>query len=216
MLDRVQGMIEKLKYLNRKILEIDKKQSLLVEKEELLEKNLEQRVEKVIVSVDQMKQFTEQCADRLFEQFSERAVLGKVNDYVNLEYFKVPSDKSPKVLLVGFYGAVNLGDELMLQKLYRDLNVIKNDIYVMMCDNENLDAFRYPGMNIIHYPKTKFDFNHLADIFDSVIFGGGAILDDSGYLQEESFKYDLGKIFIDYFFICTQPDGMHFLILFYK
>ena len=28
MLDRVQGMIEKLKYLNRKILEIDKKQSL--------------------------------------------------------------------------------------------------------------------------------------------------------------------------------------------
>lgn len=46
MLDRVQGMIEKLKYLNRKILEIDKKQSLLVEKEELLEKNLEQRVEK--------------------------------------------------------------------------------------------------------------------------------------------------------------------------
>lgn len=63
MLDRVQGMIEKLKYLNRKILEIDKKQSLLVEKEELLEKNLEQRVEKVIVSVDQMKQFTEQCAD---------------------------------------------------------------------------------------------------------------------------------------------------------
>ena len=58
MLDRVQGMIEKLKYLNRKILEIDKKQSLLVEKEELLEKNLEQRVEKVIVSVDQVKQFT--------------------------------------------------------------------------------------------------------------------------------------------------------------
>ena len=55
----MQGMIEKLKYLNRKILEIDKKQSLLVEKEELLEKNLEQRVEKVIVSVDQMKQFTE-------------------------------------------------------------------------------------------------------------------------------------------------------------
>ena len=38
MLDRVQGMIEKLEYLNRKILEIDKKQSLLVEKEELLEK----------------------------------------------------------------------------------------------------------------------------------------------------------------------------------
>lgn len=38
MLDRVQGMIEKLKYLNRKILEIDKKQSLLVEKEELLRK----------------------------------------------------------------------------------------------------------------------------------------------------------------------------------
>lgn len=55
----MQGMIEELKYLNRKILEIDKKQSLLVEKEELLEKNLEQRVEKVIVSVDQMKQFTE-------------------------------------------------------------------------------------------------------------------------------------------------------------
>ena len=45
MLDRVQGMIEKLKYLNRKILEIDKKQSLLVEKEELLEKNLQNNVQ---------------------------------------------------------------------------------------------------------------------------------------------------------------------------
>lgn len=51
--------------------------------------------------------------------FPKRAVLGKVNDYVNLEYFKVPSDKSPKVLLVGFYGAVNLGDELMLQIVQR-------------------------------------------------------------------------------------------------
>ena len=45
MLDRVQGMIEKLKYLNRKILEIDKKQSLLVEKEELLENNLQNNVQ---------------------------------------------------------------------------------------------------------------------------------------------------------------------------
>jgi hypothetical protein len=45
MLDRVQGTREKLRYLNRKILEIDEKQSFLVKKEEFLEKKLEQRVE---------------------------------------------------------------------------------------------------------------------------------------------------------------------------
>ena len=52
----------------------------------------------------------------------------------------------------------------MLQKLYEDLSPVRNNIYVLMCDNADLDVFLYPGMNIIHYPKNKFDFNFLSNI----------------------------------------------------
>lgn len=179
MLDRLSGIIEKIKYINRKILSIDEKQLKSIELEWEISKQLA-RNEKLLLE-------TKQEYQEYKEQFQ----------YVNLEYLKIPRNMQKNYLLVGFYGAINLGDELMLQKLYSDFSDIKNNLYVMMCDNTDLDVFKYPGMNIIHYPKTKFDYNYLADIFDGVIFGGGAIIDDDCYQKKDSYQYDLGRIFVE-------------------
>ena len=119
------------------------------------------------------------------------------SNYFNYEYGFLTGNSKTKVLLVGFYGARNLGDELMLNKIYNDLKVDKDKVWVMLCDNEKLDLFHYENMNIIHYPKTRFDYIFLANQFECLVFGGGAIIDDTLYDREGSYTFDLGKIFIE-------------------
>ena len=105
-------------------------------------------------------------------------------DCVNLEYLNLDNCVSKnKVLIVGFYGAPNLGDELMLLTLLNKLSSFDNilDITVMMSENYNFDITGYPKCKIIHYPKNIIDINTLANYYDTVIFGGGALLDDSDY-----------------------------------
>ena len=101
-----------------------------------------------------------------------------------------------KILLAGFYGARNLGDELMMQKVYQDLNIDKSRVYVLMCDNPELNVFRYPGMNMLII-QDKIRLQLLADQFECVIFGGGAIIDDVMYRKKDSFTFDMGKIFAE-------------------
>lgn len=105
-------------------------------------------------------------------------------DCVNLEYLNLDNCVSKnKVLIVGFYGAPNLGDELMLLTILNKLSSFDNtlDITVMMSENYNFDITNYPKCKIIHYPKNIIDINTLANYYDTVIFGGGALLDDSDY-----------------------------------
>ena len=194
MLKRLKALRDKVRYINRLIIEIDKNQSTLqIQNTELTEKLVE--TGSCIDMLYQQMIGLEEKQEKLFSMLeNERKA---ANSYVNPEYLLLQKEERIKYLLVGFYGAVNLGDELMLQKLYHDLEPVKNDVYVLMCDNIHLDVFLYPGINIIHYPKTKFDFNFLSSIFDCVIFGGGAIIDDTKYSLNDSYKYDLGKIFIE-------------------
>lgn len=92
---------------------------------------------------------------------------------------------SPKILICGFYGATNLGDELLLQSLLNCLpKEVLPSVTVMLCDNEEYDYFHLPGVNFIHYPRKKFDCNILADNFDILIWGGGALIDDSDYSKD--------------------------------
>lgn len=183
MLKRIKAFGDKVRYINRLIIGIDEKQTVLQDQ------NI-QLMEKI--------QETHRSIDKISQQIRELEEKWKyITTYVNPEYLLLPRQKGLKYLLVGFYGAVNLGDELMLQKIYEDLSLVKNDIYVLMCDNIELNVFLYPGVNIIHYPKNKFDFNFLADAFDCVIYGGGAIIDDTMYSLNDSYKYDLGRIFIE-------------------
>lgn len=105
------------------------------------------------------------------------------NKYSNLEMLTLDNNvKKKRVLLMGFYGAPNLGDELMLEVLVSKLKKIDNiDLTVMLSENRDFDITKYPNFKIIHYPKSILDINILANYFDTVIVGGGALLDDSDY-----------------------------------
>ena len=115
----------------------------------------------------------------------------------NKELLILTPTSKKKILIVGFYGAPNLGDELMLQTILQYFPDFKNiELTIMLADNPNYDIDKYPAVNIIHYPKTKYDFNYLAKYFDVLIFGGGAIIDDKNFLNDLSYQVDLGTILI--------------------
>lgn len=201
MLKQIKALGDKVRYINRLIIEIDERQTALQNQNtELTEKFQEtyRCLDKISQQIRGLEERQERVESALLSRISLLEEKWKyVNAYINPEYLLLPGQKELKYLLVGFYGAVNLGDELMLQKIYGDLAPVKNDIYVLMCDNADFNVFLYPGVNIIHYPKNKFDFNFLADTFDCVIYGGGAIIDDTNYSLNDSYKHDLGRIFIE-------------------
>ena len=93
---------------------------------------------------------------------------------------------------MGFYGAPNLGDELMLETLLQYFPSFKDvDLTIMLSDNPVYDIGSYPAVNFIHYPKTRYDFNYLAQYFDTLVFGGGAIIDDRFFDNNYSYKVEL-------------------------
>lgn len=198
MFNPVKALINKIRYLNRVILSIEKKEDNIISVLSRLMKNLEvfgDELEHIDAILNRSERKLEELdeiyykVDRLYEH-------DRINNtYFNMEYLLIKNDPQKKILLAGFYGAINLGDELMMRKVYNDLN--SDNIYVLMSDNPELNVFDYPGINILHYPKTKFDYNYLARQFDCLVFGGGAIIDDYEYSSIDSFKYDMGKIFIE-------------------
>lgn len=118
--------------------------------------------------------------------------------YGNVELLNIKYDNSKKnVLIVGFFGAPNLGDEMMLETLLEYLEKIPNKkVTVLLADNPEYNIDKYKDIRFIHYPKTLYDFNILAEQFDYIIFGGGAIIDDRHYNEEKSYQYDLGTMLI--------------------
>lgn len=92
------------------------------------------------------------------------------------------NEKRIKVLLMGFYGAPNLGDELMLEVFVNKIKKNENiDLTVMLSENKGFDITHYKGFKILHYPKSILDINIFANYFDVIIVGGGALLDDNDY-----------------------------------
>lgn len=118
--------------------------------------------------------------------------------YTNLELLGLPETKKKKVLITGFYGAPNLGDELMLETLLQYFEERKDiQITIMLCDNADYDISRYKDINFIHYPRNIFEVNSIAGYFDTVVFGGGAVIDDTYYDKSNPNYDDLGTILID-------------------
>ena len=118
--------------------------------------------------------------------------------YTNTELINIRYDYSLKnILIIGFFGAPNLGDELMLETLLEYLDKIPNKkITVLLADNPEYSIDKYKDIRFIHYPKSLYDFNIMAEQFDYIIFGGGAIIDDRHYNEEKSYQYDLGTMLI--------------------
>lgn len=193
----VKRLISKLKYINRLIISTSEESQKILARQcdtETAVRDVQNALNDIRKEIEYQKQVQEQI--RAFTEKAQQNYNASI-DYVNLEYLYLLNNTDKKILLAGFYGARNLGDELMMQKLYQDLKIDKSRIYVLMCDNPNLNVFRYPGMNMIHYPKTRFDYSFLANQFECVIFGGGAVIDDVMYQKKDSFTFDMGKIFAE-------------------
>lgn len=117
--------------------------------------------------------------------------------YANLELLMNPAAEGNNILVAGFYGAYNLGDELMLQTLLHYL--LEKDygnVTVLLCDNIDYDYFDFPNVRFIHYPKNRFDFNIIAQQYDTLIWGGGALIDDSRYGDRTDISY-LGTMLLE-------------------
>lgn len=101
------------------------------------------------------------------------------NEYVAL-YNKNKINKT-RVLVCGFYGAQNVGDELMLESTLGLLDKKIFDVTILLSNNYDIDASEYAPYKILHYPKSSSDTSSIAENFDVMIWGGGAMLDDVGY-----------------------------------
>lgn len=99
----------------------------------------------------------------------------------NLDIENVIKDKSQnKILIAGFYGALNTGDELMLFSL---LNKIKSkNVYIMLSNNEGLiPKYQYGNIKFVRYPVSTADCEKIVSLFDVIIWGGGAHIDDTNF-----------------------------------
>ena len=123
--------------------------------------------------------------------------------YVNPELIKVTNLKD-KILICGFFGAPNLGDELMLETFLNHLNPqLKNkniSITIMLANNTNYNVLNYYNIDFIHYPHSQYDYENIANYYDKVIFVGGAQIDDTNYeysyVNEMSFSTTLIELSI--------------------
>lgn len=102
------------------------------------------------------------------------------NEYL-LDSMYAMNTKKPRILICGYYGARNLGDELMLQSILKNLDKTKFDITILLAPYSGTDPSIYAPYHIIHYPTKNDDILLLAKNYDYIIWGGGAVLDDAYY-----------------------------------
>lgn len=102
------------------------------------------------------------------------------------------------ILVAGFFGAFNLGDELILETTLSTLKATHPSarVTIMLADNYSSDITRYGDYDFIHYPNTPLEINAIARHFDAVIFPGGAIIDDVDYSLQKR-PLTLGTIVVN-------------------
>ena len=110
----------------------------------------------------------------------------------------VRSQSAKSILLAGWYGADNLGDELMLRTLvdYAPQDV-RERLWVLTWQNASYD-YEYLnelGVRTVRYPRSTEEASLLADSFDALVWGGGAILDDKQY-NDKPTNINTGNLFV--------------------
>lgn len=161
----------------------------------------------------ELKKENEKVQQRIEEKVDKK--IEELNNHINNEFYRISKDieqikcknielqnirydkQKKNILIIDFYGAPNLGDELMLETILEYLEDVPNTkITILLADNPGYNIDKYKEVRFIHYPKTLCDFNTLAEQYDYFIFGGGAILSDKNYKKESSYQYDLGTILV--------------------
>lgn len=177
-----------LKGIRNRLLDLIYRPTKLVEentrvlKAELLEQQqqIKQLNEEITVNISNRIRTTE---ENLNYYSMIRSIMDE-NKYLDneLAFIQLQKSNSAKILVCGFFGADNLGDELMLQTLLSSFpKELLPSVTVMLFDNDDYDYYHLPGVNFIHCPTKKFDYNILANTFDVLIWGGGALIDDTDY-----------------------------------
>ena len=119
------------------------------------------------------------------EQLIRDGLYNSVEDrgYLSSEYIfnALPRSQKKKILVCGYYGARNCGDELMLQAILKSVDTDKYDVTILLSVNHSLDSSYYYPYHVLHYPKKVDDCRYLAENYDAIVWGGGAVLDDSYY-----------------------------------
>ena len=123
--------------------------------------------------------------------------------YTNFELENLSSGQKDgkNILLVGYYGATNLGDELMLETICSSfMHNGRANITVLLDDNDQLDVPYYKEYSYIHLPITVHELVMMESRFDMVLIGGGAVLEDTNYELKDG-RYSLGRFVVD---ICIR------------
>lgn len=152
------------------------KKALKVGEIERIELENQKLTKKIDVAFDEINLAKEQICENI-NFLCDLALRNR--EYLSREYLLL-KDK-PSILVCGFYGARNFGDELMLQSILRYFDKKNTKVTILLSDNYDLDASIYSPHDVIHYPKCSSDILALADNFKTVIWGGGAHLDDFRY-----------------------------------
>lgn len=102
-----------------------------------------------------------------------------------------------RILIAGWYGADNLGDELMLRAVIEHLPAeTLARTAVLLWDNSTYDRLSLDArVHAIHYPATTRELDAIVDHFDIVIWGGGAIIDDKQFNNDAN-NFNTGNLFI--------------------
>lgn len=121
-----------------------------------------------------------------------------LNSYFNPEILLLEKHSEGDLLLCGNYGECNAGDELMLQTMLEYLEkYCKKHVTVMLVPDRYYDITNFKDVSFIHYPQTCFDFELLAEKFDEVVFGGGALIEDEFYQEVYDFGIPICRTLVD-------------------
>jgi polysaccharide pyruvyl transferase CsaB len=91
-----------------------------------------------------------------------------------------------KVLIAGYYGAGNLGDEAILESMLGDLRTLRADLAFFVTSWDPAETSRQYGVKAIHWK----DINALLDAgqqADLVILGGGGLFQDYWGLEPDTY-----------------------------
>ncbi|TXF37846.1 hypothetical protein E4J93_02300 [Collinsella sp. BA40] len=117
--------------------------------------------------------------------------------YCNLEYLGLNREYTGRrILLAGWYGASNCGDELMMRTMLQHLEGRGVRVSVLLWDDPDYDFSLLPACaDQIHYPRSIWELRQLAEYFDVLVWGGGAIIDERQFNHDPK-NINTGNLFI--------------------
>ena len=169
---------------------------------EQLAREKSRQTEQLLEHIDRQTEVLSRQLNALCSQEQESLRQISFGDYVNPELALLANRRrsadEKQLLVIGFYGGCNMGDELMLETVLKLIrNTTRVHVTLMLAENPTYDAAVHGDVDIIHYCRTYSDFSHLSTCFDGMIVGGGALLDDVHYGESSNHFVSLATTVVE-------------------